>query len=185
MNIINKAVRQKVIMNKILKFFVFALLLTVLSVPSQSFAVEVEVAPTTGCPIGTFPRDNGDCAPDVCFNMRGAQAVPPTGYTVIDDGKCVPDVCPNIPGAQSKLPNTYWIGDGECRINVDLQNPSRIPPAFIPTTNTGKGVYDACPNIPGLQGGVPAGYTKDMSTNKCKLKPVVIKAPIKEKTENK
>lgn len=131
-------------MKKLSNFFVFMLMISFLSAPFSFAQNVIDTQPVTTCP---------------------------TGYTLVDNTNCMLDVCPNLPGAQAKIPTNYWIGDNECRMNIDLQNPSLIPPAFI--SNSGKGVYDACPNIPGVQGGVPAGYTKDTLTNKCTKKPVV------------
>ncbi len=130
-------------------------------------------------PEGYAKVQNGDCKEDLCKNIPGDQFDIPTGHIRIDNTDCLPDVCPNLVGAQAKIPNNYWIGDGECRINIDIAYSTKDGLTLSTPRASGKYVYDACPNMWGIQGGVPAGYIKDVATNKCIPKPVVKKvAPI-------
>ena len=111
---------------------------------------------------------------DVCPNIIGDQEVVPVGYILVDNTNCMPDVCPNLPGAQAKMPNNYYEGDmGECFLNLDIRFNTKDGETLTRPRDSGKYVYDACPNMWGIQGGVPAGYMKDSLTNKCVKKPVV------------
>lgn len=114
---------------------------------------------------------------DLCPNIDEVQEVIPAGYILVDNTDCLPDVCPNIPGAQATIPVNYYIGDGECAQNVDIRFNTKDGITLSTPNSSGKYVYDACPNVWGIQGGVPAGYTKDSLTNKCKKKPVVDMCP--------
>lgn len=136
-------------------------------------------------PEGYAKVQNGDCKQDLCKNISGNQFDIPTGYIRIDNTDCLPDVCPNLVGAQAKIPNNYWIGDGECRINIDIGASTKDGAKLTIPGTSGKYVYDACPNMWGIQGGVPAGYLKDTATNKCMPKPVVkiIVAPTSEQKD--
>ncbi len=153
-------------MQKLSKFVLFLFMFTVVFSPVVSFATdEVQV------------NNEAQSNTDVCKNLDGDQATVPAGYTLVDNTDCLPDVCPNIPGAQAKMPNNYYSGDGECLINVDIRFNTPDGIKLSTPGKSGKYVYDACPNVWGIQGGVPAGYTKDSLTNKCKKKPVVDMCP--------
>ncbi len=110
---------------------------------------------------------------DVCPNIDGTQEVVPVGYALVDNTNCMPDVCSNLDGAQAKIPNNYYLGDGQCLLNLDIRFSTKDGITLSTPRENGKYVYDACPNMWGIQGGVPAGYTKDLLTNKCNKKPAV------------
>lgn len=127
-------------------------------------------------PGGYHRNEDGSC---VAINLDGMPTqqittVCPTGQTLVDNTNCMPDVCPNLPGAQAKMPNNYYEGDmGECFLNLDIRFNTQDGTKLSTPGKSGKYVYDACPNVWGIQGGVPAGYTKDLLTNRCTKKPVV------------
>lgn len=170
------------------------LMVTMLSTPFASYAQDD--APLDWCsdmegvqidiPGGYHRNEDGTCIAinldgmptrqiiDVCPNINGDQEVVPVGYVLVDNTNCMPDVCPNLPGAQAKMPNNYYEGDGgECFLNLDIRFNTADGTKLTTPGKSGKYVYDACPNVWGIQGGVPAGYTKDTLTNRCSKKPVV------------
>lgn len=169
------------------------LMVTMLSTPFASFAQED--APRDWCddmegvqldiPGGYHRNEDGTCIAinldgmptqpivDVCPNLSGDQEVVPAGYVLIDNTNCMPDICPNLDGAQATMPYNYYAGDGNCLINIDIRLSTRDGITLSTPRANGKYVYDACPNMYGIQGGVPAGYTKDTLTNRCTKKPVV------------
>ncbi len=181
-------------MKKLLNMFVLMLMVTMLSTPFASFAQED--APRDWCsdvegvqldiPGGYHRNEDGTCDAinldgmptqqivDVCPNLSGDQEVVPAGHILVDNTNCMPDICPNLPGAQAKMPNNYYEGDGgECFLNLDIRFNTLDGIKLTTPKASGKYVYDACPNVWGIQGGVPAGYTKDVLTNRCTKKPVV------------
>lgn len=189
------------LMNKFMKNISIGLLVlavflsTSVNIFAQDVNIEVDQCANIGgtqidIPGGYHRSFDNDCEPynengmpsiqvaqdviiDVCPNLTGDQEIVPVGYYLVDNTNCLPDVCPNIKGAQAKIPNNYWIGDGECRINIDIGASTKDGLTLSTPRASGKYVYDACPNMWGIQGGVPAGYLKDTATNKCMKKPVV------------
>ncbi len=125
-------------------------------------------------PAGYAKVPNGDCKEDLCKNISGNQFDIPTGHVRIDNTDCLPDICPNLVGAQAKMPNNYYEGDGgECFLNLDIRFNTLDGVKLTTPRDSGKYVYDACPNMFGIQGGVPAGYTKNNLTNRCTKIPVI------------
>ena len=112
---------------------------------------------------------------DVCPNLPGVQTTVPAGYQV-SNGQCVwvvTDLCSNIPGNQTTVPSGYvHNADGTCTYGGSVC-PNGSPPVngicpggggvcpdgSLPANGICPGGGgDVCPNLPGVQSGVPAGY---------------------------
>lgn len=142
-------------MKKLFSVTLLMLMVVFLSLPSVSLAEE------------NLPQI------DLCANLLNIQTEVPTGHIRVDNTDCLPDICPNLAGAQAKMPANYYMGDGECLLNLDIRFNTKDGVKLTTPGSSGKYVYDACPNMFGIQGGVPAGYSKDTATNKCIPKPVL------------
>jgi hypothetical protein len=172
-------------MKKLSNVFVFMLMVSLLNSP---FAFAQGDVPRDWCsdmdgdqldiPTGYHRNEDGTCSPnanttptqpvDLCPNISGDQDVMPKGFILVDNTDCLLDLCSNLAGPQQKMPNNYYEGDlGECFLNLDIRFNTQDGTKLSIPGKSGKYVYDACPNVWGIQGGVPAGYTKDILTNRC------------------